>query len=134
MKLFNLTDPPATATCRVNSFQLQLFTLENQKIIKITSKRLLKRRPRLETNYINNFLTFYEKMCRKIESDVTTYSEYLAKILNHITHLDFSWGFSSNSSVAVEFRAVILPNDSLASPKKSFTLSSTVLSSSFDGS
>uniref|UniRef100_A0A2P2KKP0 Uncharacterized protein n=1 Tax=Rhizophora mucronata TaxID=61149 RepID=A0A2P2KKP0_RHIMU len=48
--------------------------------------------------------------------------------------LAFSFESSSVASVEVEFRAVNFPKDSFASPKKSFTLSSTVLSWSCVGS
>lgn len=52
----------------------------------------------------------------------------------HTTYLAFSLEFSSDSSDDVEFSAVIFPKDSFASPKKSFTLSSTVFSLSGVGS
>lgn len=50
------------------------------------------------------------------------------------THFDFSWGFSSDSLFDAGSREVSFPKDSLASPKKSFTLSRTVLSWSCVGS
>lgn len=62
------------------------------------------------------------------------FCKYNQKTKIHTTYLAFSLEFSSDSSDDVEFSAVIFPKDSFASPKKSFTLSSTVFSLSGVGS